>query len=275
MNDRNINVGPTTELSLRVSVATLSRVVFPHPKDGVPMLALEHKATLAPGDADSQVVVKAQPFGGAIRIINLERIDALVGGFNFDSERSRSERDFRIYIRPSSWEAIREFCLRNMGQDAGPDLEIDPSRELVEEFDDALGIQLTPPQYMLKPAGVVVENEPSPTANLRAAGNPTARIYGIDEVQIQDPAIVQLMMTNSSTHAPEVLRRLALDDARKGGPGRANAMLVAPVEQIRAAFLAVSPELRGMTLPFGITLLEGNVAALLNGISIPKYLRLP
>ena len=235
------------------------------------MLALEHKATLAPGDADSQVVVKAQPFGGAIRIINLERIDALVGGFNFDSERSRSERDFRIYIRPSSWEAIREFCLRNMGQDAGPDLEIDPSRELVEEFDDALGIQLTPPQYMLKPAGVVVENEPSPTANLRAAGNPTARIYGIDEVQIQDPAIVQLMMTNSSTHAPEVLRRLALDDARKRGRGRANGMLVAPIEQIRAAFLSIPPEERGEPLPFENTHLEGNVAAVLEDVSVPKY----
>ncbi len=46
VNDPIIGVGPTAELSLRVSVSTLSRVVFPHPADGVPMLALEHKATL-------------------------------------------------------------------------------------------------------------------------------------------------------------------------------------------------------------------------------------
>ena len=62
-----IGIGPTTELSLRVSVASLARVIFPSPEDGTPMLALEHRATLLPGE--EQVVVKAQPFGGAVRIL--------------------------------------------------------------------------------------------------------------------------------------------------------------------------------------------------------------
>jgi hypothetical protein len=36
------------------------------------MLALENKATWEPGDGESRVVVIAQPFGGAIRILNIE-----------------------------------------------------------------------------------------------------------------------------------------------------------------------------------------------------------
>jgi hypothetical protein len=67
-----INVGPTDELCLRVSVATLSRVDFSRPEDGIPMLALENKATWEPGDGESRVVVIAQPFGGSIRILNIE-----------------------------------------------------------------------------------------------------------------------------------------------------------------------------------------------------------
>ncbi len=151
------------------------------------------------------------------------------------------------------------------------DLEIDPTRELVEEFEDALDIRLKPNQYALKPFGIVVEDEPARTANLRAAGAPTARIYRVYEVQVLDPALCQAMMTNSAAHPTPVLRRLAFDDAHNGGRGRANAMLVAAEEEIRAAFLAVPPEIRGQPLPFAGTLLEGNVAAVLEGVQVPKY----
>lgn len=270
MSEPIIGVGLTGELSLRVSVATLSRVVFPHPEGGVPMIALEHKATLAAGEAD-RVDVKAQPFGGAIRILNPNRLLTLLGSFNFDSQRSRSEQDFRVYIRPSSWEEVREFCLQNMDQEAGPDLEIDPSRELEEEFEDALGIQLKLNQYVVKPFGIVVENEPAPTTNVRAAGNLTARIYRVYEVQIQDPALWRLMVTNSQTHPKQILQRLALDDSQKGGRGRATAMLVAAEQEIRAAYSALPPEMLGMPLAFAGTLLDGNVPAILKGIIVPKY----
>ena len=61
-------VGRTAELRLRVSVATLARVVFPNPGDNLPMLALEQKGTVATEDGQQRVIVRAQPFGGAIRI---------------------------------------------------------------------------------------------------------------------------------------------------------------------------------------------------------------
>jgi hypothetical protein len=268
---QHIRVGPTNELSLRVSVATLSRVIFPRPEDGVSMLALEHKATVIPGDGELQVVVKAQPFGGAVRILDFDRFLSHVGSFNFDSQRSRSEQDFRVYIQPSNWEAVREYCLRNLGLEDGSDLECDPCRELVEEFNDTLGIQLQPHQYTIAPVSIVVENDPAPTTNLRASGNPTARIYRIDEVQIHDPNLARKMMSNSEAHPSQVLQRLALADAQKGGPGRANAMLVAPMGEIRTAYLGIPPQRRGVQLTFKESLMAGNVAAVLEGIFVPKY----
>jgi hypothetical protein len=271
MKDRFKNIGPTAEYSLRVSVATLSRVVFPRPEDGVLMLALEKKATMVSGDKGFQVTVRAQPFGGAIRILNLKRFLTHVDSFNYDSERSHSEQDFRVYIRPSTWEAVREYCLRNLGQEDNPDLESDPSRELVEEFDDTMGIQLRPDQYTVDPIRTVVESLSIPAANMHATGNPTARIYRIYEVRILDPSLWRMMMTYSEMHPCQVLRRLAIEDARDGGQGRANSMLVAPVEQIRDAYLAIPPEMRGTQLSFENTLLAGNVAAVLDGIFLPKY----
>src|ERR1700690_705437 len=99
----NPGIGATEELSLRVSVATLVRVLFRNPRDGDLMLALERKATLHKAENERIVEVKCQPFGGAIRILDLKRIQGLIGDFHFDSERSRSEQDFRIFIGPSEW----------------------------------------------------------------------------------------------------------------------------------------------------------------------------
>ena len=136
----NPGIGATDDLSLRVSVATLVRVVFKHPRNGEWMLALERKATLH----ETKVEVKSQPFGGAIRILDLDAIHDLIGDFHFDSERSRSEQDFRLFIRPSNWSAVREVCIQHLSRVDDPILETNSARELVEEFDDALKINLHP-----------------------------------------------------------------------------------------------------------------------------------
>ncbi len=82
----NPGIGATPDLSLRVSVATLARVVFKHPLTGELMLALERKATLH----ENKIEVKSQPFGGAIRILDVDAIHDLIGDFHFDSKRSRT-----------------------------------------------------------------------------------------------------------------------------------------------------------------------------------------
>ena len=72
---------------LRVSVATYNQVVFSHPENGVTMLALERKATAL---EDGNVSVRAQPFGGGIRILDSVSLKQILGEIEFDSERSAS-----------------------------------------------------------------------------------------------------------------------------------------------------------------------------------------
>jgi hypothetical protein len=47
--------------------------------------------------------------------------------------------------------------------------------------------------------------------------------------------------------------------------------VAASIAQIRDAFLVVRPEERRAPLPFESTLLEGNTAAALAGVTVPKY----
>ena len=200
-------VGATKELSLRVSVATLVRVVFKGPEDGDLRLALERKATLRTGENGRLVGVNAQPFGGAIRIRDLERLHDLTGDFHFDSERSQSEQDFRIFIRPSNWGVVREFCLQHLSRVGDSVLETDPRRELAEEFADALKISLKPAQY------------------IHNRGYPTARIYRVFEADILDTSLARAMLANSESISNQDLCKLAEQDAQNGGKGRANAVL--------------------------------------------------
>jgi len=269
-----IGIGSTSELNLRVSVATLSRVVFPHPQDNTPMLALEHKATLQTHGEDSQIIVMAQPFGGAIRINDTHRLQQILGSFNFDSENSQSEQDFRIYIEASNWQNVRDFCLQQMRLESSAILDLYPARELIEEFDDALGIQINPEQYTIKAIGIVLENAPVPTSNMRAVGDPTVRIYQIHEVQIQDSSVCNMMIDNSRTNTPQALRKLAQADAHQGGRGRANAVLVTPVEQVYKNLLATPYKKRNEPLQFDDTFLDKNVSAIIDGISLPDYKKL-
>lgn len=271
MDEEIIGVGPTSELSLRVSAATLCRVIFQGLEDGIRMLALEHKAFLDYYGGGSQVIVQVQPFGGGIRILDKKRFSKIAGGFNFDSKRSYSEGDFRIFIEPNKWQDVRNFFIRNLGKGGSTVLESSPTRELVEEFHDTLGIQLSPNQYTIEPSGVIVEDEPVPTANLRAAGKPTVRIYLVYEVNILDPGLVNLMKSSSVANTAQALQDLVLVDAQNGGKGRANAIMVVSEELIRKAYNDLSPENRAEPLVFEGKLLEGNVAAVLEGVNVPKY----
>ena len=269
-----IGIGATKELNLRVSVATLARVLFEHPGDGELMLALERKATLLDGEGGPFVGVKAQPFGGAIQLPDPIALQNLIGDFHFDSEQSRSEQDFRIFIQPSAWETVREFCLHHFDQANNLVLESDPRRELVEEFAEALEISLKPDQFIYKLVRTVIENAPSPTDNVYARGSLTVRVYRIFEARILDLSLARTMLTNSGSYSNEDLQQLAFKDYQNGGPGWANAVLALPLKQISAFYLAASPEARNRPLSFQNYLLDETVAVVLDGIPVPKYRRL-
>ena len=271
----SIGIGRTDELTLRVSAASLARVVFDHPDESTRMLALEHKAYVSRTSPSAEVVVRAQPFGGAVRIMDPDEISAVSGGFNFDSERSRSEDDFRIFIHPSRLEALCRHVARAAGQASMVDLEIGPSRELGEEFGDSLDIQLQPEAYTVRPPRIVVQNQPTPTSNLRAPGAPTVRIYWIYEVDLQDPELIRLMLDNSQKNPGRVLSQMARDRYRLGTGDRANAVLVAPLAEIHRVYLATPVEKRSEPVPFHDTVLAGNVAAVVPDLSISKFTVIP
>lgn len=269
----NLGFGATKELSLRVSVATLVRVLFENPRDGDLMLALERKATLRTDGNRHAIEVMAQPFGGAIRIRDLRTLRERIGDFHFDSERSRSEQDFRIFVRPSDWEVVREFCIQHFRRVDNPILETEPGRELTEEFADALKILLRPDQYHHKPVGTVIEDNPAPTKNTHAKGYLTARVYRIFEAFISDSSLAQTMMTNSDSLSYLDFRELALEDARNGGKGRANAIFALPVKLISDVYLALSPEERNAPVLFEGNRLDETVPIVLEGIRVPNYQR--
>jgi len=262
--------GATHELSLRMSVATMARVLFKHPKNGEMMLALERKATLQGTDVE----VKSQPFGGAICIKNVSKLHDLIGDFQFDSERSRIDQDFRIFIQPSNWSAVRDFCIDHINRDEDPIIETDPIRELVEEFNDALKISLRPEQYSYKPVATVVENDPTPTNNIHSEGIDTVRIYRIFEVTIPDSDLIDIIVTNSEMLSDNDLCDLAIKDAQIGGKGRANAILAVPLKQIYSSYSAMSPTERNTPILFEQNQLDETVTTVLDNILASKYQRL-
>lgn len=265
--------GPTAELSLRVSVGALCRVIFPHPQDGKQVLALEHKAYVDYHSEGLRVVVKAQPFGGAARILDPAGLKNIVGNFHFDSRRSLKEQDFRIFIQPTSWEPLRDFCLDTSKKPGQKVFDVDPARELEEEFKDALGIDLQHQQYQVEPSDLVVEGQAVPTDNLRAEGSLTTRIYAVYFVQLVDPGLRRLAINNSSTYAAAALKDRALNDKERGGKGYASAVLAVPEAEIRQAFLKLPGGEWGNPLPFRDTLLESNVAVILGDVEVLKYQR--
>ena len=270
----NPGIGPTKDLNLRVSVAILVRVLFENPGNSEWMLALERKATLHEAENGRVVEVKAQPFGGAVRILDLSAMETLAGHFHFDTERSRSEQDFRLLIRPSAWETVREFCIEHFKQDADPIIETNPARELTEEFADALKICLQREQYSCRPVATVIENEAAPTENINAKGLDTVRVYRIFEAIISDSALAYQIMKNSESLSDRHLRELALVEAQNGGKGRANAMLALPLAALTDHYLSLSPEKRNAPIFFEEYRLDETVSAILERIITPKYQRL-
>jgi hypothetical protein len=260
-------------LDLRVSVATLDRVVFPHPQDGTTLLALERKASLLRQPRHAAHVC-AQPFGGGVRILNPKPLQSLVGPLHFDSDRSRSEQDFRLLIPASAWEQVKHFCLQHLANPQDADLEADPHRELVEEFAEVLDLHLEREQYTCRSGGFVIEDDPVPTTNAYAQGQPTVRIYRIFEVQLIDDRLCAAMLKGSQQFSDQDLGRLALEDLQKGGKGRANAILTLPLNRVRTAYLDIPPEMRYRAITVAGHRLDESVLAILEDVEVPQYQRL-
>jgi hypothetical protein len=252
---------------LRVSVATYNQVFFPHPENGEAMLALERKATVL---KDGSVNVRAQPFGGGVKILNTKSLQEFIGEIQFDSDRSKQEQDFRILINPSQWSAVKQYCLKHLADPVDLELESAPVRELVEEFKEVMGVSLKASQYTVQPMGFVIEDIPVGTENWYARGSPTVRVYRTYKVEIVDEILCQNLVHTSRRVSDDMLGKHALEYGR----GRANSVLALPLHSVRDAFLALPLEKRLNKIEADHHKLDKSVLVVLEDIEVSQYLRL-
>jgi len=256
-------VGPTNTLSLRVSVASLVSVLFQNPENGKTILALERTAILRKNNGETEIIVKAKPFGGGVRLTNPRALKKLIGNFNYDSERSSKEHDFRIQINPDSWKMIIKICNEHWMKIRNEILDPSPERELAEEFEDSLGIQLTPNDYSLRPKGMLVDDKLNETSNVNAPGISTVRVYYLFDAVMKNPEIIQMMLDNSNIYSDEDLKKTVLEDARQGGKGRANAILSVVLEDLQKYYSSLPNDKRSGLISYGEHQLNGNVQTIL------------
>jgi hypothetical protein len=265
---------PADGSAWRVSVATLDRVVIQSAFDRPQMLILERAATLLRDKGADSTVVQVKPFGGAVRILDAPALRQHIGDFEFDSPHSQAEQDFRILLPAAAWEKVKQFCLLHLVRPDDAILETGPQRELAEEFMDALHIELEEGQVLIRPAGLVVENKPAPTANLYSPGMPTARIYRIFEATIYDSSLGAALLENSRRYSDHDLKALAAGDAAHAGKGRANAALALPLEGVTRAYLETPLPQRTGPLTVDDHLFDPSVIAVLENVDAPQYEKL-
>ena len=259
------------DLVWRVSVATYNQVIFRHPEHERMMLALERRATVL---GDGSVNVRAHPFGGGVHILNPVPLQKIIGQIQFDSERSRREQDFRILIPTSKWESIKQYCLHHLKDEEDLELETEPDRELIEEFIDTIKVKLSPHQYTVEPVGFVIENTPVQTSNEYATGQLTVRLYRVFRAQIMDPLLCNIICTISELYSDQELAAIARKDFEDGGRGRANTILVLPLDKVKEAYLALQAERRYRSVVVEGHELEESVLAILEDVDVPQYERM-
>ena len=265
---------PVEELNLRVSVAALVRVLFENPVNGKTMLALERTATLRKEENKSVVVVKAKPFGGGVRLLKPQLLKKFIGEFRYDRARSRVEGDFRLQINPEKWVKVKELCNEHLKEPNRGILDPSPVREISEEFEDCLGICVTPDEYYLTSQGMIVEELLTETQNVNALGHPTLRIYYIFEATFKKREIIDMMMDNSKRYPDTILKMLAKKDARQGGKGRANAFLTLFLDELNEHYRSLPTEKHIGSILYKGHQLAGNVPVILDINKSHKYRRL-
>ena len=273
-SEQGFGIGATPDLTLRISAANLVKVIFNQPREQRTNLVLERIGTVIVNRDGYNVLVKAKPFGGGLRINSPGILKTEVGEFNFDSHRSQMEGDFRIFINPNNWDSLKQFCWRHL-REPGEILETSPQRELEEEFHDALKIGIKPGQYRLNWSRLVVEDEPVGTGNLRSTGSPTARIYSIHEMQVLDADLIAALIESSTSLSNQDLSKEAEKDYQEGGMGWANAALVLDYNRLVRRYQGLFQQGRSQLTHIWGHALDGNVLAILNEVESKKYQHLP
>ncbi|MFZ0455919.1 MAG: hypothetical protein WAM24_19380, partial [Ignavibacteriaceae bacterium] len=191
-----------------------------------------------------------------------------IGEFNYDSELSKQEKDFRVLVRPESWVKIKGICREHLTGLEKTVIDISPNRELSEEFEDSLRIKLTSENYYLKLLGMAIEEKPDETENIRSKGIPTVRVYYIYLAEIISSGIIKMMLANSKQYSDNDLRKIAMEEKRKGGKERVNAGLTLEPDELGAIYSSLQFKRNNEPVYFGQHRLSGNVPVIIEGYKL-------
>jgi hypothetical protein len=111
------------------------------------------------------------------------------------------------------------------------------------------------------------------TGNVHAENQPTVRLYRIFDVCITDTGFVQTVLSHNQRYSNRYLEKLAHENARRGGRGWANALLVTPLEALISFYLAMPEVERNSPARFDGLQLEPNVTTLLDNSLASRYQR--
>lgn len=231
------------EFNLRVSVAPLARTILLDPESGRIMLVLERKATVTDHARPHTVQVRAQPLGGASQILDPAALRERIGHLHYDGPESAENHDFRIMIRESEWEELRQFVAHCFLHPEHSPFETEPHREVAEELEKTLGLEISPSFFQTRAISPLVQNEPTPGCTPSSGQKQTVRLYHIYTLEITYAPLAGAILRQSRELTDEKLKELARRDLKPGqrDSGWANALLALPLE----AFLDEISQLPG------------------------------
>lgn len=93
---------------------------------------------------------------------------------------------------------------------------------------------------------------------------PTKRIYYLYEAWLTYPGIGKLVLENHNRYSDADLENMALEDARSGGKGRANAIFTVPLADLSDFYRSVQDKQRVGLLNYKGHQMEGNIPAILD-----------
>jgi hypothetical protein len=90
-------------------------------------------------------------------------------------------------------------------------------------------------------------------------------------VRIVDVALFEFMLTAGQKYTDQDLETLALKDLQTGGRGKANSILILPLDKVVGAFSTLPPETRYRKLEVEGHYLDESVLAVLGEVEVSQY----
>jgi hypothetical protein len=92
-------------------------------------------------------------------------------------------------------------------------------------------------------------------------------------VEIVDIALCHAMLSANQLYSDEQLGQLALEDSRNGGRGRANSILILPMNLVLESYLALPLDIRHQKIMVENHRIDESVLAVLGEVDVPEYER--